>query len=79
MPLFTLRNDFHNSTTTIRCEGKLIGDDEIELQLSKGQIRKAKSDLCGTDGCTCSNAAGMRGENRTDDGRRITFNMDATI
>lgn len=56
--LATLRNDFHNSRTTVRYrDGQ---------PLSPRQIRRAARRLCGMAGCECSCLLGTRGEQEVD-------------
>lgn len=49
----TLRNNFHNTETTL-----IVNDDGI---ISKRQVKAAHDRLCGSDSCTCGNDFGARG------------------
>lgn len=53
MPLITLTNDFHQTTTRVRCTS--WGD------LSAAQVRQVRLDLCGAHDCPCGDALGTRG------------------
>ena len=48
-----LRNDFHNTSTTIRVEAGEL--------LSRRRVRAIEHRLCGIGGCTCSDDLGIRG------------------
>lgn len=48
-----LQNDFHNTSVIVR--------PARDGRLSVGQQKRTKRALCGIDGCTCSDAWGMRG------------------
>lgn len=72
---YTLTNDFHNTTVKVRCESLSHIHNEIEIKMSKGQMRKCWEVLCGIDSCTCSGIAGTRGVQRDDRGRRIVIDM----
>ena len=50
---FTIRNDFHNSSTTAR-----VGDSG---ELRPWQIKRIRKALCGISGCTCGGNLGERG------------------
>jgi hypothetical protein len=50
--MITLKNDFHN--TEVRVNPK-------NNELSASQVKHARKVLCGIEGCTCGNEAGMRG------------------
>jgi hypothetical protein len=54
----TLRNDFHNTGTTLNAKEVAGGS----YYLSRSQVRKARRDLCGVAGCTCGGYIGQRGE-----------------
>ena len=62
MRTFTLRNDFHNTSVNVRCQGIQYTPYEIEITLSESQKKRTKKALCGVQGCTCSDETGMRGE-----------------
>ena len=53
----TLTNDFHNTEVALNVKNNLI---------SAGQIRRANKELCGIDGCTCSDDLGTRGPQDVD-------------
>ncbi len=57
----TIRNDFHNTQTTIRPTRR--GN---SWRINLDQIKRAKSKLCGTQGCTCSDRLGSRGPQEYD-------------
>lgn len=61
MNTYTLVNDFHGTSVNVRCAGVQHIWNEVEITLSENQTKRAKKALCGIAGCTCSNAAGMRG------------------
>ena len=61
MNTYTLINNFHNTSVNVRAEGIQHIWSEIEISLTKNQIKRTKKALCGVAGCTCSNAAGIRG------------------
>jgi hypothetical protein len=67
MSTITLTNEFHNSAVTLRPTGN---------RLSPGQVKRAKRELCGIDGCTCSDSAGTRG--RVAGIEEIEFNADGS-
>jgi len=52
--MITLTNNFHGTSANIRAA---IGD-----ELTASQIKRAKRELCGIHGCTCSGPAGARGK-----------------
>jgi len=49
-----LYNDFHNTEVTLRVS-------DLPVTLSSNQIRRARKELCGVDGCTCGGPLGERG------------------
>lgn len=54
--LFTLSNDFHNSSCNVLVDRARVvndGGDEITLTLSPHQMRRVRSALCGHSDCTC--------------------------
>ena len=71
-----LRNNFHNTSVTIRCPVFLHIHNEAKIYPSVSQIRRAKRELCGIDGCTCSGDAGTRGPQEYND-RRLIVNVSA--
>lgn len=58
-----LKNDFHNTEVNLNVKN---------WNLSANQIKRARKILCGIDGCTCGNVAGMRGSDNPD----IEFDTD---
>ncbi len=62
--LVTLTNNFHATSSRVRT-GKA----------SPETVRRVRRELCGIAGCTCGDDIGVRGPQRTDDGRRV--NIDA--
>jgi hypothetical protein len=80
MALITLTNDFHNSSVTIRCEvlsDLPSGAAFATAYPSASQIKRAKKALCGVAGCCCSNAAGIRGQQKTSWGKRLEVDLTA--
>ena len=73
----TLRNDFHNSEVTLRAEVLSHIHHTATAYLTIGQIKRAKRELCGIAGCTCSGDAGTRGPQAIDNGKRLEVNIDA--
>ena len=73
----TLRNDFHNSSININCEVLSHIHNVATAYPSLGQIKRAKRELCGIAGCTCSGDAGTRGPQALDNGKRLEVNIDA--
>lgn len=53
----TLTNEFHGTSVTLSAK---IHYGLALLTLSPWQVRKAKSTLCGIEGCSCSNELGQR-------------------
>lgn len=51
--MITLTNDFHNTVVNL-----IPKNDRLSLR----QIKRAKKELCGIDGCTCSGSTGTRGD-----------------
>lgn len=51
--MITIRNDFHNTSVTIRAA---IGE-----ELTESQIKRARRALCPVGGCTCGGPVGNRG------------------
>jgi hypothetical protein len=76
MSTITLTNDFHNTTVTLRCEVLSHIHNVSTAYLSAGQIKRAKRELCGIAGCTCSGDAGLRGR-QEHDGKRLEVNIDS--
>jgi hypothetical protein len=70
-----LKNDFHNTQAVFRVEhkGEIAVGDLIEL--TAGQIKKAKRLLC-CDGCMCSGELGTRAEWHKLDDAEIKFSYD---
>ena len=67
-----LTNDFHN-TETVVIPKKIISYiyNEICIQLTKSQKKRAWKNLCGMHDCSCSGLAGERGNNNDENGKRI--------
>jgi len=74
MAMVTLRNDFHGTECTMRCETSWGTWNEYSISPSVAQIRRAKKELCGIAGCTCSSDAGNRGP-QTHNGKRLTIEL----
>lgn len=74
MKLVTLTNDFHNTDVTLRCEVLSHIYGEATIYPSESQIKRAKRELCGIDGCTCSDAAGCRGP-QEHNGKRLIVDV----
>lgn len=55
-----LRNDFHNTKTTVISEVLDFGQHQ-EITLSKSQMARAARKLCGIADCKCGGPAGIRG------------------
>jgi hypothetical protein len=53
MAVYTIRNDFHGTSATVR-----VGESGL---LSPGQIKRVRKALCGIDGCTCGGPLSERG------------------
>jgi len=64
---YTLRNDYHGTTTKVITASATWGDDVI-IRLSESQIRRVANALCGSPDCTCG---GVRGPQQARDGRRL--------
>ena len=79
MALVTLRNDFHNTSVNIRCRvlSHVTTADVATAYPNASQIKRAKKALCGVSGCCCSNAAGIRGKQETNYGKKLEVNLDA--
>lgn len=52
MTTITLRNDFHNTSVTLRMKSGYP---------TASQVKRAWNTLCGIKGCTCGDVMGMRG------------------
>lgn len=65
--LVTLTNDFHSTAFTLLASVTDAG----EWRLSGHQVDKARRRLCSVEGCTCSDEAGTRGRQISEDGRQI--------
>jgi hypothetical protein len=74
MTTVTLTNDFHNTSVNLRCEVLSHIHSEATIYPTAGQIAKAKKALCGIDGCTCSNDAGIRGR-QEHNGKRMIVDL----
>ena len=53
MTTITLRNDFHNTSVTLKMKSGFP---------SIYQIERSQKTLCGIAGCTCGDVIGMRGK-----------------
>lgn len=73
----TLKNDFHNTEVLLRAEVLSHIHHTATAYLTTGQIKRAKRELCGIAGCTCSGEAGTRGPQMLDNGKRLEVNIDA--
>lgn len=51
--MITVYNDFHNTSVSLRAD--------IGAELTASQIRRARKELCGQDGCRCGGPLGERG------------------
>lgn len=50
------RNTFHNTACRVRVDSSLVADDPqegLQARLSKSQIARVYSTLCGMGGCRC--------------------------
>jgi hypothetical protein len=52
--MIALRNDYHDTIVRLRAK--------FGQELSRGQIRRSSSVLCGIDECTCGGILGERGK-----------------
>lgn len=66
MMLITLRNDFHNSSVTIRANA-------LPHVITPSQEKRVLRALCGVTGCTCG---GVRGPQRGPEGQKIVVQRD---
>ena len=61
MTTYTLTNDFHNTSATVRpvaiTEGRFAGMHKI----SRKTALRVRAELCGVSGCTCGGNFGERG------------------
>jgi len=72
MGLYTLKNDFHNTSVRIRCEGVGQFRGETTIRLTARQSKRASRALCGIPDCKCAmQDCGIRGPQRTDDHKRL--------
>lgn len=64
----TLTNDFHGTSVTLNADVRSHVHNVSTAYLTENQVRKAKRELCGTAGCSCSgtvhSAPGTRGGGR---------------
>jgi len=67
MPLVTLRNDFHNTSVTLRCEVLSHIHNECVIYPTAGQLKRARRELCYQKDCTCGKIRG----NQTYNGKRL--------
>jgi hypothetical protein len=68
-----LTNDFHNTEVILNAKVLNHGT-HLETTLSKYQMRKARRELCGIEGCTCGFAAGTRGFQSVN-GKKLVVNV----
>ena len=73
----TLKNDFHTTFVNLNVEVRSHIYGVAVAYLSAGQIKKAKRELCGIRGCTCSGDAGTRGPQSLENGKRLDVNCDS--
>ena len=72
MRLYTLTNDFHNTSTRVRCEGVSHVAGEATIRLTEAQSKRARRALCGDPDCRCADQdCGIRGPQQTADGQRL--------
>jgi hypothetical protein len=72
----TLKNDFHNSAVSLNCEVLSHIHNVATAYPTLGQIKRAKRELCGISGCTCSGDDGTRGRQELN-GKRLEISLDA--
>ena len=77
MSLVTLNNDFHGTEVTIRCEVLSHIWHTATIYPSARQIKRAKRELCGVEGCACSDDAGCRGRQEFNGKRLVVDTSDA--
>ena len=68
METYTLTNDFHNTATRVRANGRRNAFGETVIQLTSSQKHRAEKALCGLAGCTCG---GVRGIQHAKNGDRL--------
>ena len=56
--IFTIRNDFHNTSVKVRCDALQHIHNEIEISPSVSQIKRIHRELCGMSDCTCGGICG---------------------
>lgn len=76
MSSVTLKNDFHNTSTVLRCETLSHMHGECTIRPTVSQIRRAKRSLCGIAGCTCSDDCGCRGA-QEHNGKRLVVDVSS--
>lgn len=74
MRTYTIRNDFHNTEVRVRCEGLSHIYGECTIRPTIRQLQRIRRVLCGERDCTCG---GIRGLQRTDDGKRLIVDRSA--
>ena len=74
MALVTLRNDFHNTSVTIRCDTLSHIHHTVTIRPSRSQIERARKSLCGISGCECSGCMGTRGR-QTHNGKLLEIDF----
>ena len=74
----TLTNDFHNTSITLNVKDVRSHIHNVATAYpTKGQIKKAKRELCGIKGCTCSAGDGTRGRQEAPSGKRLVVDLSA--
>ena len=73
----TLTNEFHNSSVVLNADVRSHIHNLATAYLTKNQIKKAKSKLCGIAGCTCCGEVGTRGRQELQNGKRLEINIDS--
>jgi hypothetical protein len=69
----TLTNDFHHTSAYVIPKVDVNGNEYI----TKAQIRKVRSKLCGMRGCTCGDVAGCSPQQVMDDPDRERYYIGA--
>lgn len=75
----TLTSDFHGTSVTLNADVRSHVHNVSTAYLTENQVRKAKRELCGTAGCSCSGTVGTRGRQQTPSGKRLEVNFDSVI
>ena len=77
--LVRLKNDFHNSAVTLRCEVLAHIHGEATIRPTATQIKRARKQLCGIAGCTCGSDCGTRGPQEHNGKRLIVDSSDLYV